>query len=219
MMRRVGNRRRASWATFLHGELDALRAELGTSFASSLDELRRDMVAENDIIDTRTLERHTELVNALHRVADAFESIAEHLESDRRDRRQQLDAVEFLLREMVLGFAHPTDSRSAALGGSIDPGALGTQPLSAVDIDLTHSPMAVGTQVEVRSRFHDRWVVGFAVAEYVTGSDRRGYRLRRLAEPDQLPLLFDEGDVRRATLASDLPRPASADGPDHSIWR
>jgi hypothetical protein len=219
MMRRVGNRRRASWATLLHGELEALRAELGTSFASSLEELRRDIVAENDILDTRTLERHTELVNALHRVADAFESIAEHLESDRRDRRQQLDAVEFLLREMVLGLAQPTATRSGALGGSIDPGALGTQPLSAVDIDLTDSPIAVGTSVEVRSRFHDRWVVGFAVAEYVVGPDRRGYRLRRLAEPDQLPLLFDEDDVRRATHASNLPFPTPADDPDHSIWR
>ena len=46
-----------------------------------------------------------------------------------------------------------------------------------------------------------------------------GYRLRRLAERAQLPLLFEEADVRRATLPSDLPLPTPADDPNHSIWR
>ena len=219
MMRRVSDRRRASWATLLRGELEGVREELTTSFASSFEALRRDIVAEHDIVDARTLARDTELMNALHRVADAFESIAGSLEADRRDRRRQLDAVEFLLREMVLGFAMPTAGPPGVLGGSIDPGAIDAPAFRAVDVDLTDSPIAVDTAVEVRSRFHDRWVGGFAVAEYVVASDRRGYRLRRLAEPDQLPLLFDEGDVRRATLASDLPHPAPADDPDHSMWR
>ena len=50
-------------------------------------------------------------------------------------------------------------------------------------------------------------------------AQRRGYRLRRMAEPDQLPLLFEKADVRRATLTSDLPLPTPADDPNHSIWR
>jgi hypothetical protein len=219
MMRRVGDRRRASLTTLLRGELEGVREELTTSFASSFDTLRRDIIAERELVDARTLDRDIELVNALHRVAEAFESIAGSLEEDRRDRREQLDAVEFLLREMVLGFATPTATPPGVLGGSIDPGAIGAPAFRAVDIDLTASPIAVDTPVEVRSRFHDRWVGGFAVAEYVVTSDRRGYRLRRLAEPDQLPLLFDAADVRTTTLASDLPLPAPPDDPDHSMWR
>ena len=206
-------------AILLRGELDGVREELTTSFAKSFDELRRDIAAERDLVDARTLDRDTEIVSALNRVADAFASIAASLEADRGERRRQLDAVEFLLREMVLGLALPASGTSGVLGGSIDPSAIGTGAFGEVDIDLSDSPIAVGTAVEVRSRFHDRWVVGFAVAEYVVGDDRRGYRLRRLAEADQLPLLFDEGDVRRATLASDLPLPAPADDPSHSMWR
>jgi hypothetical protein len=224
MMRRVGERLHASWTTSRRGELEGVRNELTTSFASSFEALRRDIATEHDIVDARSLQRDTEMVHTLNRVADAFERIAESLEADRRDRRQQLDSVEFLLREMVLGFAPPTAAPPSAappgvLGGSIDPAALGADAFRKVDIDLSDGPIAVGTAVEVRSRFHDRWVVGFAVAEYVVGTDRRGYRLRRLAEPDQLPLLFDECDVRRATHASDLPLPAAADDPDHSMWR
>lgn len=225
MMRRVSDRRRASWATLLRGELEGVREELTTSFASSFEALRREILTEHNIVDARTLDRDTELMNALHRVADAFESIAGSLEADRHDERRQLDAVEFLLREMVLGFAMPTAGPPGVLGGSIDPGAIGAYreqqapAFRAVDVDLTGSPIAVDTAVEVRSRFHDCWVGGFAVAEYVVASDRRGYRLRRLAEADQLPLLFDEGDVRTATLATDLPFPTPTDDPDHSMWR
>jgi hypothetical protein len=222
MMRRVGERVRASWATLLRGELEDVRDELTTSFASSLEELRRDVVAERDLADARAADHDTELVNALHRVADAFESIAQSLEIDRSDRREQLDAVEFLLREMVLGMAQPTATTPGVLGGSIDPSSItpgASAANGAVDIDLSGSPIAVDTPVEVRSRFHDRWVHGFAVAEYVVGTGHNGYRLRRLAERAQLPLLFEAADVRRATLPSDLPIPAPEDDPNHSIWR
>ena len=181
--------------------------------------MRREIVAEHEVVESRAAQQEVELFNALHRIADAFEKIADGLESDRRDRRAQLDAVEFLMREMVLGFAQPTAAPPVVVGGSIEPGMLGADPRGRVDIDLSDTPLPVGTAVEVRSRFHDRWVHGFAVAEYVVSPERRGYRLRRLAEPDQLPLLFEESDVRRATLASDLPLPTPADDPNHSIWR
>jgi hypothetical protein len=198
---------------------ERLRASLETTMHYEFEELRDQIVSEHEIVEARVAEHAAELFSSLHGVVDAVERIAEGLDADRCERRRQLDAVEFLLREMVLGFAPPTATAPFVVGGSIDPAALGTRPRARVDIDLTDAPIPVDTPVEVRSRFHDRWVIGFAVAEYVVGPERRGYRLRRLAEPDQLPLLFEEADVRRATFASDLPLPAPADDPNHSIWR
>src|SRR5205823_1600615 len=149
----------------------------------------------------------------------AFESIAANLECDRRDRREQLDAVEFLLREMVLGSMSATAARPVVEGGTIDPEQLGAGHKAAVDIDLSDLPIAVGTIVEVRSRFHDQWVHGFAVGEYIPGPTRRGYRLRRITDTEQLPLLFDAADVRRAVVASDQPAVDQSDEPEPSIWR
>src|SRR5450631_1503296 len=102
MMRRAADRLRGSWASLLRDELDGVRTELTSSWTSAFGELRRDVVAEREGIDTRIADHDLELVNALHRVAEAFENIADGLESDRLDRRTQLDAVEFLMREMVL---------------------------------------------------------------------------------------------------------------------
>jgi len=152
-------------------------------------------------------------------VADAFEKIADSLEADCHDRRALLDAVEFLLREMVIGFAQPTAVPSAVLGGSVDPGALRASPQGEMDIDLSDSPIPVDVHVEVRSRFDDHWVHGFAIAEYVSRAGRCGYRLRRLAETEPLPLLFDAVDVRPTTVASDHPALDTTEEAQHSVWR
>jgi hypothetical protein len=221
MIRRVGERLRTSWAALLRGELDGVRAELTTSWTSSFDELRHDIACERADVEARVTDHDMELVNALHRVADAFENIAAALDADRRDRREQLDAIEFLLREMVLGFAPTTAVRPTVLGGTLTPGSVPPESSSAtsVDIDLAHGPIPVDTFVEVRSRFHDHWVHGFAVAEYIPGPTRRGYRLRRLTDTEQLPLLFDAVDVRRATVPIDHPVGGQSPEPEPSMWR
>jgi len=62
-------------------------------------------------------------------------------------------------------------------------------------------PLEVDTPVEVRSRFHDRWICGFAVAEAIDGGrGPRRYRLTRRSDGIPLPLLFDAHDVRAASL-------------------
>jgi hypothetical protein len=219
MMRRIGDRFRTSWTALIQGELEGVRTELTTSWTHSFDELRREIVAEHEVAEARAAEHDHEVVHALHRVADAFESIAASLESDRRDRREQLDAVEFLLREMVLGSMQPTAARPVVEGGTIDPELSASGLRAAVDIDLSDLPISVGTIVEVRSRFHDQWVHGFAVGEYIPGPTRRGYRLRRITDTEQLPLLFDAADVRRAVIASDQPAIDHTGEPEPSIWR
>ena len=60
---------------------------------------------------------------------------------------------------------------------------------------------------------------GFAVSEYIPGPARRGYRLRRTTDTDQLPLLFDAADVRRATVVSDKPAADVSEEPEPSMWR
>jgi hypothetical protein len=219
MLRRVRDRRREAWVGLVRDELEAVRTELTTSWTSSFEDLRREIVAEHEVVEARTAAHDLELVNALHRVADSFESIAGSLESDRRDRANQLEAIEFLMREMVLGFAQPTATRSFVRGGSIDATARPSDPRDAVDIDLSDLPIAVDTIVEVRSRFHDQWVHGFAVSEYIPGPTRRGYRLRRTTDTEQLPLLFDAADVRRAVVATAQPAVEGTEAPEASMWR
>jgi hypothetical protein len=221
-MGRVGDRIRASRARRRHARFDAVRTEittaLETSVATSVAELQRDLTAERESAEARAADHELDLVNALHRIADAFESVAASLEADRRERRDQLDAVEFLLREMVLGFTQPTAIPAGVLGGSITPGSAGGSEGRVVDIDLSDSPIAVGDLVEVRSRFHDQWVHGFAVSEYISAPSRRGYRLRRITDTDQLPLLFDAADVRRSVPAPEIAVDATEE-PESSMWR
>jgi hypothetical protein len=215
MMRTASARLREAWAGLLHTELDGVRTELSTS----IDELRHDVVVEREAIETRAAGRDRDLAGALERIAGAFERVADGLEADRRDRAAQLETVEFLLRELVLSAAvvpvAPTARRPTVLGGTIDR-AFGDAP---VDIDLAEPPIAVDALVEVRSRFHDHWVHGFAVVEHIPGPRRRGYRLRRITDADQLPLLFDEADVRLAVPAPRQPVPEPIEEPDAAMWR
>jgi len=71
----------------------------------------------------------------------------------------------------------------------------------------------------VRSRFHDHWVHGFAVTEYIPGPTRRGYRLRRHTDTEPLPLLFDAPDVRRAIATPSYPIIEPATEQESSMWR
>lgn len=60
-------------------------------------------------------------------------------------------------------------------------------------VSSSHSPLAPGTRVEVRSSFDQRWTSGFEVVE---ASDT-SYRLRRLSDGSDLPGSFTREDIRR----------------------
>lgn len=53
--------------------------------------------------------------------------------------------------------------------------------------------LAVGTKVEVRRKFDDKWASGFEVAE----TSPLGYRLRRLSDGEMIPVPFPADVVRR----------------------
>lgn len=62
---------------------------------------------------------------------------------------------------------------------------------SGVPADDTLAP---GTKVEVRRRFDAHWARGFEVVSATPA----GYRVRRLSDGAELPVEFDEDDVRPA---------------------
>jgi hypothetical protein len=156
-------------------------------------------------------ERDVELMKGLDRIADSIERVAAQLDSYHQERAEHLDAIEFLLRELVIGSVPSPANRPVVLGGVIEreiedhereislvvdevaPAAL-DEVAPAVD----EVALAVDAAVEVRSRFHDRWIGGFTIAEAVNTPGRRRYRLTRRSDGIPLPILFDACDVRAA---------------------
>jgi hypothetical protein len=143
------------------------------------------------------------LATALDRIADSVERLAAQLDSYHLERAQHLDAIEFLLREMVIGTVQPTAASAVVLGGVVDPG----DAADADDISIIPDGMslAVNCAVEVRSRFHDRWISGFTIAEIVDEPGRLRYRLTRRSDGIPLPILFDACDVRGAAVTDRAP--------------
>ena len=138
-----------------------------------------------------------ELIKGLERIADSIERVAVQLDSYHNERAEHLDAIEFLLREMVMGTVASSTNRPIVLGGVIDPDELDTADR---EISLVGSAdvLEVDAPVEVRSRFHDRWIGGFTISESVNTPGRRRYRLTRRSDGIPLPILFDACDVRAA---------------------
>jgi hypothetical protein len=143
------------------------------------------------------------LASALDRIADSVERMAAQLDSYHVERAQHLDAIEFLLREMVIGTVQPDRTSATILGGVVTPVD------AAADDDISiipdGTPLTAGRVVEVRSRFHDRWISGFTIAEIVDEPGRRRYRLTRRSDGIPLPILFDACDVRAAATAEAAP--------------
>jgi hypothetical protein len=133
MMRRLGDRLRVSRSGRRHRLFGGARDEYGMPWTTAF--------ARHDI-DAEPRGAHDEdglagLVQALHRVADTFETVAEDLELDRQERRARLDTVEVLLRDLVTGLAPPTAVPPIVVGGSIDPEALGGDARDVAQIDLS----------------------------------------------------------------------------------
>jgi hypothetical protein len=138
------------------------------------------------------------LTAALDRIAGAIDGLAAQLGAYHVERVQHLDAIEFLLRELVIGSLQPTAAPPVVLGGVVTPHALAGDDIAIIP----DGPLVAGRAVEVRSRFHDRWISGFAIAEVVDAPMRTRYRLTRRSDGIPLPILFDACDVR-AGAASD----------------
>jgi hypothetical protein len=138
------------------------------------------------------------LTAALERIAESIDGLAAQLDAYHVERAQHLDAIEFLLRELVIGSIQPTAAPPLVLGGVVEPHALGGDDIAIIP---DRGPLVAGRTVEVRSRFHDRWISGFSIAEVVDDPTRTRYRLTRRSDGIPLPILFDACDVRGAAGA------------------
>src|SRR5689334_12704131 len=140
------------------------------------------------------------LTQSLDRIAATIDRLSMQLAAYHEERAEHLDAIEFLLKEVVLGGA-ASAPRSIVFGGVVDPEAI-EPPTPDITIIAEHRPLEVDTPVEVRSRFHDRWIYGFAIAEAIeTAAGSCRYRLTRRSDGIPLPILFDACDVRAAATA------------------
>jgi hypothetical protein len=163
-----------------------------------------DVARELAALPDAPLDANIGLALALDRIAESIERIAAQLDAYHVERAQHLDAIEFLLREMVIGTVQPTAASAVVLGGVVAPGD------EEISIIPDATPLTVQRIVEVRSRFHDRWISGFMIAEVVDEPGRLRYRLTRRSDGIPLPILFDASDVRAASSgehAATGPRP------------
>lgn len=75
----------------------------------------------------------------------------------------------------------------------VDPATPSAPDVPEVAADDARPLLAVGTKVEVRRKFDDKWASGFEVAEATT----LGYTLRRLSDGETIPVPFPAEVVRR----------------------
>ncbi|MFM7270917.1 MAG: hypothetical protein ACKO2C_04705 [Actinomycetes bacterium] len=128
-------------------------------------------------LDAREAGERHDLVLAL----DSVHRLTEALEAERTE-RAEITAALVQIAEGLAAQQRALEDRAKPIGGSISP-----------------TPLAADGRIEVRSRFGNRWVDGFAIHEVVLGGDASvGYRLRRVTDGFVLPAVFPEDDVRAA---------------------
>jgi hypothetical protein len=212
-MRRLSERARLEGMLALRKALDGVRRPQVPARATDFERVARSDPelavvpdGDDDLVDEPAYEvaaRDAELMKGLDRIADSIERVAAQLDSYHQERAEHLDAIEFLLREMVIGSVPSPANRPVVLGGVIEREIDdGEREISLVVDDVALAvdevTLAIDAAVEVRSRFHDRWIGGFTIAETVNTPGRRRYRLTRRSDGIPLPILFDACDVRAA---------------------
>ena len=199
----------------VRGEISQTSATLEHKIDAGIAELHEDIAktqsAATAIEATRNHDTQ-ELAQALTMLANAITALHSRLDADVNERQLHLSSVEWLMRELMISFPPPAlHEPSTLLGGTIE-----REPqtqfrdsdivsLTASDeIDLREAERAVGMLVEVRSRFHDRWIRGFEIREIIDVGDIRRFRLTRISDHMALPVLFDSIDIRPLPVQPDF---------------
>ena len=142
-----------------------------------VDRLRDETAALRIQLEAREQGERHDLVLAL----DSVHRLTEALEAERAERAVLIDTL-LRIAEGLAQRQHDLDDRARPIGGTISP-----------------TPLVADGRIEVRSRFGNRWVDGFAIHEVILGDDGSvGYRLRRATDGFVLPAVFPEDEVRAA---------------------
>ncbi len=157
-----------------------------------------------------------ELADAVQQMARMCALLAEHIDSERVERKALVDAVNVLARQVVEGTAI-VSRPPRVLGGSVYSGT--TRRDDDNDDDeivlfddaserTTHwSPLAIG--VPVRCRFGDGWIDGLEICDMTGDGPSVRYRLRRAVDQYVLPPLFVRREIEPVDDA-----PAPDDSPE-----
>ncbi len=204
----------------VRSEISQTNATLEATLHDELGELHHELQNDRDATATQNSARDHELASAISHLADAIGALHHRIDADINERQLHLSSVEWLMRELIISFPQPNTTSDAPsdahtiLGGTIerDPATqLDGAALSPTsEIDLREAERHVGMLVEVRSRFHDRWIRGFEIIEIVDIGDLRRFRLSRISDRIALPVLFDTYDIRPLPV---LPEVETAERP------
>ncbi len=189
----------------VRSEITDTGAGIETTLQTGLTELHREFETERTLAAQREALRDHELASAMTQLAGAISSMQNRLDADISERHLHLSSVEWLMRELIIGFPPTYPEPASIIGGTIDRDA--NAPIDATtmeareltaseEIDLREAERVIGMMVEVRSRFHDRWIRGFQIRDIIDVGDIRRFRLTRISDHMTLPVLFDSTDIR-----------------------
>jgi hypothetical protein len=163
------------------------------TLVDTLGELRADL-----------LQRDEHLTATLAQLGTVCQTLSEHMEADRHERRELVDTINSLASALIERSGAPAGH---VVGGSVFGSVPGAAPAPAT-LDLTAVEVgAEGRETtrvaskapnpgdEVRCRFGDRWVEGFEVLEVHSREGRARYRVRRRSDGSVVRKLFEANDL------------------------
>jgi hypothetical protein len=153
----------------------------------------------------------SDLSEAVHEMARMCSLLAEHIESERAERKALIDAVGLLAQHMMESNALAPAPR--VIGGNVyatddDPDR---DEIVLVDDEnhRTHHWTRLGVGARVRCRFGDGWIGGLEVCEILGDGPTVRYRVRRTIDEYVLPATFERRDLE---LSDDATAPSDAPG-------
>lgn len=205
----------------VRSEISQTNATLEQKIESGIAELHHDIAEHQNgvaAIESARNQDSQELAQALTQLASAITALHSRLDADVNERQLHLSSVEWLMRELIISFPQPAPHEpSTLLGGTIEQGShqhFRDSDVVAIspsgEIDLREAERSVGMLVEVRSRFHDRWIRGFEIREIIDVGDIRRFRLTRISDHMALPVLFDSNDIRPLPVQPDAEHDSGA---------
>jgi hypothetical protein len=184
-------------------------AKLESTLAAELEQrtaVRSSTEAALDDLRTSVSSHGGDLSRAVEEMARMCALLAEHVESERAERRALVEAVRLLANQAI----ESANSKPRVLGGSMyaSPAVPPDGEIVLVDDDdgtAAVAPARLAIGAAVRCRFGDGWIDGLEVCEAIAEGGTVRYRLRRAADQYVLPARFERRDLELAEESPGFP--------------